>query len=172
MKFILYDFEVFKYTWLVVFKEPGKEHIVIVNDYDKLKSFYEENKNNIFVGYNNKHYDDFIFKGILSNLNPYKISEWIIENGKAGWNFPGIDRKYNIISLDLMQDIAGAIGIGLLAISMPFSKHLLEIVGNLLAKRVFPITVAFRNILEDFDFCISLYIARVTISLGANSFLS
>lgn len=113
MKFILFDFEVFKNNWLVVFKEPEKEHRVIIDDYDELKRFYQENKNNIFVGYNNKHYDDFIMKGILSDLDPYKISKWIIEDNKNGWNFPGIDKKINFASLDLMQDISGAIGIGL-----------------------------------------------------------
>ena len=112
--------------WLVVFKEPLKEHVVIVNDYDQLRKFYEENKNNIFVGYNNKHYDDFIFKGILSNLNPYKISEWIIAKDKAGWNFPGIDKKYNLISLDLMQDISGAIGIGLKEIESNLGMNIQE----------------------------------------------
>ena len=113
MKFILFDFEIFRQDWLVVFKEPEKEHKVIINDYDELKRFYQENKNNIFVGYNNKHYDDFIMKGILSDLDPYKISKWIIEDNKNGWNFPGIDKKINFASLDLMQDISGAIGIGL-----------------------------------------------------------
>lgn len=103
----------FKFDWLVVFKEPEKEHRVIIDDYDELKKFYQENKNNIFVGYNNKHYDDFIMKGILSDLDPYKISKWIIEDNKNGWNFPGIDKKINFASLDLMQDISGAIGIGL-----------------------------------------------------------
>ena len=50
MKFILFDFEVFLHEWLVVFKEPSKEHTVIINDYEKLKGFFYEHQNDIFVG--------------------------------------------------------------------------------------------------------------------------
>ena len=35
----------------------------------------------MFVGFNNKHYDDYIFKGILSGLNK-KIDFIRKENGK------------------------------------------------------------------------------------------
>ena len=44
MKFIVYDFEVFKYDWLVVFKELEKEPVVIVNDHEVLKLYYSQNK--------------------------------------------------------------------------------------------------------------------------------
>lgn len=113
MKFILFDFEVFKHDWLVVFKQPTKEHVVIVNDYEKLKTFYNENKNNIFVGYNNNHYDNFILKAILNDINPYKVSKWLIEDKKNGWQFPEINKNVFFNSLDLMQDISGALGISL-----------------------------------------------------------
>jgi len=58
MKFIIYDWEVFSHDWLVVFKEPGKEHIVIYNNDEELTGFFNQHKNNIFVGFNNRHYDD------------------------------------------------------------------------------------------------------------------
>lgn len=113
MKFILFDFEVFKHDWLVVFKQPTKEHVVIVNDYEALKEFYNENKNNIFVGYNNNHYDNFIMKAILNDINPYRVSKFIIEEKKNGWQFPNINKNIFFNSLDLMQDISGALGISL-----------------------------------------------------------
>ncbi|WP_346887815.1 hypothetical protein [Clostridium sp. UBA1056] len=45
---LFYDFEVFPYDWLVVIKdtETRTTH-TIVNDEDKLREFYEANKNNI-----------------------------------------------------------------------------------------------------------------------------
>lgn len=110
--FLLYDFEVFAKDWLVVFKPYGKDHIVFVNDYEGLQKFYNENKSAIFTGFNNKHYDNYILQGILSDLNPKKMSDWIIEDKKQGWMFPGLKRFY-FNYLDLKQDIEGALQISL-----------------------------------------------------------
>ncbi len=112
MKFILYDFEVFNFDWLVVFKEPGKEHIVIYNNDDELARFFNQHKNDIFVGFNNRHYDDFILKAILSGVNPKVVNDWIITDGKQGWEFPGLNKIF-FLSLDLMADIPGGVGISL-----------------------------------------------------------
>ena len=61
-----FDFECFKYDWLVVIINPIEraEH-VIINDPEKLKRYYEEHKNEIWVGYNSRGYDQFILKAIL-----------------------------------------------------------------------------------------------------------
>ena len=55
---IFYDFEVFERDWLAVFIDVTnqKEH-VIINDKDKLRTLYERNMSNIWVGFNNRHYD-------------------------------------------------------------------------------------------------------------------
>ena len=48
-----YDFEVFKYDWLVVFVNKNtSEKTVIINDKQALKDFYAKYKDSIFVGYN------------------------------------------------------------------------------------------------------------------------
>lgn len=112
MKFILFDFEVFLHDWLVVFKEPSKEHTVIINDYEKLKGFFYEHQNDIFVGFNNKHYDDYILKAVLSDISPKAVNDFIIVEGKNGYEFPGLQKIY-FNSLDLMVDIPGGIGISL-----------------------------------------------------------
>ena len=113
MKFVLYDWEVFSHDWLVVFKEPGKEeHIVIYNDEEKLTGFFNQHKNDIFVGFNNRHYDDFIMKAVLSGINPKVVNDWIITDGKQGWEFPNLNKIY-FLSLDLMSDIPGGVGISL-----------------------------------------------------------
>ena len=83
---IFYDFEVFKYDWLVVLIDiVKKEKITIVNNEEKLAKFYEENQNEIWIGFNSKHYDQFILKSILLGLNPKTINDEIIVNNKKGW---------------------------------------------------------------------------------------
>lgn len=112
MKFILYDFEVFLHDFLVVFKELGKDSIVIINDYEEIKKFFYEHQNDIFVGFNNKHYDDYILKAVLSDISPKAVNDFIIVEGKNGYEFPGLQKIY-FNSLDLMVDIPGGIGISL-----------------------------------------------------------
>ena len=92
---IFYDFEVFKYDWLVVFIIPEKNETIIIQDAEKLNWFYTEHKDEIFVGYNSRGYDQYIFKGILLGLNQYQISKFIID-GNKGWQF---SREFNKIQL-------------------------------------------------------------------------
>lgn len=112
MKFIIFDYEVFTHDWLVVLKELSKEPIVIVNDYDGLEKFFSQHQNDIFVGFNNKHYDDYIMKCILSKMSPKAMNDWIIVEGKNGYEFPGLNKIY-FNSLDLMIDIPGGLGLSL-----------------------------------------------------------
>ena len=95
MNLLFYDFEVFKYDWLVVIINPStEEKNIIINDKDKLSEFYEQHKTDIWVGYNSRRYDQFILKGILSGFDPYKISTYIIDKDKSGYFF---NRKMNEI---------------------------------------------------------------------------
>ena len=67
---VFYDFEVFKYDWLVVILDMDnqKEH-VIINNSSELEAFYQEHVNDIWVGFNSRGYDQFILKSILCGLN-------------------------------------------------------------------------------------------------------
>ena len=66
---IFYDFEVFKKDWLVVFIDmTKKEKVIIVNDEAKLKAYYETNVHDIWCGFNNRHYDQYIMKGTSVSL--------------------------------------------------------------------------------------------------------
>ena len=66
---IFYDFEVFENDWLAVFIDVTrkKEH-VIINSPDKLKALYEANRKDIWVGFNNRHYDQYIMAKIYASL--------------------------------------------------------------------------------------------------------
>ena len=101
---VFYDFEVFKYDWLLVAMDmtAKKEH-VIINDPEKLESLYEANKNDIWVGFNSNHYDQYILKGILCGFNPKKINDFIIVKGNPGWKFSSLFRNIPLNNYDVMQ---------------------------------------------------------------------
>lgn len=100
---IFYDFEVFEKDWLAVFIDvtKKKEH-VIINSPDKLKALYEANRKDIWVGFNNRHYDQYIMKGILLGMNPKKINDWIIVDNKEGWQYSRAFNKLPMINYDVM----------------------------------------------------------------------
>ena len=97
------DFEVFAHDWLCVIMSPThKTKKVIVNDRDKLKAYYEQYKNEIFVGYNIRRYDQFIFKGILLGFNPKDVNDWIIVKDRMGWQYSDLFRNVDINIYDVM----------------------------------------------------------------------
>ena len=78
-----YDFENFKYDWLVVIINPiSKTKTVIVNDKEKLEEYYNQHSNEIWIGYNSRNYDQYILKGILCDFDPYQIAMHIIKDKK------------------------------------------------------------------------------------------
>lgn len=102
---LFYDFEVFKYDWLVVCIDVTRrqEH-VIINDPDKLKALYEANKNDIWVGFNNRHYDQYIMKGILLGMNSKQINDFIVVQKREGWQFSNAFNKIPMINYDVMPN--------------------------------------------------------------------
>ncbi len=105
----VFDCEVFKYNWLFVFKKVSTgEYTIILDDEEELRQFYEDNKKSLFIGFNNKSYDNIILKAILSNVDPAEVTRMII-SGKQRWLVQkalGI-KDYKLITMDLMQDILG-----------------------------------------------------------------
>lgn len=98
------DFECFKMDWLCVIANPiTKTETVIVNDPDKLREYYNKFKDEIFVGYNIRDYDSWIFKGILAGFNPYEVNEHIITKGLKGYQFSNTLREFPLITYDLLQ---------------------------------------------------------------------
>ena len=102
---IFYDFEVFKHDWLAVFIDvTRKTEQVIVNNPDELKALYEANNKDIWVGFNNRHYDQYIMKGILLGLDPKRINDFIILEGREGWQFSSVFNKVQMINYDVMPN--------------------------------------------------------------------
>lgn len=102
---IFYDFEVFMYDWLVVILDMNarKEH-VIINDPEQLKAFYEVHKDDIWVGYNSRNYDQFILKAILLDFNPKDVNDWIIVKDRPGWKFSNLFWQIPLNNYDVMPN--------------------------------------------------------------------
>lgn len=99
-----YDFEVFKYDWMVVVINPvTHDERVIINDVDALTALYEGHKREIWVGYNNLHYDQFIFKGILCGFDPKAINDFIIVEGRKGWQYSSLLREVYMVNYDVFH---------------------------------------------------------------------
>lgn len=98
-----YDFEVFAHDWIVVVINPiEKTKTVLVNDRDGLSRLYDERKEQIFVGYNNCHYDQYIFKGLLLGLDAKWINDQIIVKDRPGWAISREFSKIPMINYDVM----------------------------------------------------------------------
>lgn len=102
---LFYDFEVFKYDWLVVVTDTDTHsEKVFINDPQGLIDYYNLNKNNIWVGYNSRHYDQYILKGIICGFKPQDINDYIIVKREPGWKFYKDFWKIQLYNYDVMTD--------------------------------------------------------------------
>lgn len=100
---LFYDAEVYPHDWLFVIIDPtNHQKYVFINDAIAVASFYEQHKDHIWVGYNNRHYDQYILKGILCGFNPHEISKFIISEKKQGWQYSSLFRKIQLNQFDVM----------------------------------------------------------------------
>ena len=126
---IFYDFEVFKYDWLVVFIDTDtRQTFSIINDPIALKKLYDDNIQNIWIGFNNNHYDKYIFKAILLGINPKKVNDQIIVDGLEGWQISREFNKIPMINYDVftsrsfgLKTLEGFMGNNIKETSVPFN---------------------------------------------------
>lgn len=125
---LFYDFEVFKLDWLcVIIDTVAQAEHVIVNDSDRLHALYADHVGDIWVGFNSRHYDQWILKGILCGLDPKEINDFIIIQGRDGWEFSRMLHQYPIINYDVMPNppvglktLEGFLGSNIKETSVPF----------------------------------------------------
>ena len=87
---LVYDFEVFKYDWMVVFYNTETQCLAhVINDVELLRSVYNYYKNEIFIGFNSRNYDVPIFQCILCGQNPYDLTQHIIADDKKWFEYEG-----------------------------------------------------------------------------------
>lgn len=102
------DFEVFKENWLCVIKNPiSKTRTVIIDDPAALEKYYADHKGEIFIGYNIRSYDQYIFKAIMCGFDPKKVNDYIIVKKKQGWRFSSLFRDVPLIIYDVMTSMHG-----------------------------------------------------------------
>lgn len=102
---LFYDFECYKYDWLVVINDTDtRKTTEIVNDPLHLKTFYESHKSDIWVGYNSRHYDQYILKAIICGFDPYDVSNYIIADKQGGWSYSKLFMKIQLFHFDIMTD--------------------------------------------------------------------
>ena len=116
MKIITYDVECFKYDWIVVFKDKETgTYTVIHNDNEALKMVLSEDA--VYVGFNSKHYDQYIIKAIAMDFSPTEIkqvNDYIIGGGQ-GWEYPTLrDTYFGFSNVDIRDDMQ--VGLSLKAI--------------------------------------------------------
>lgn len=122
------DFESFKNLWTCVIIDPARrKKTVIVNDKSQLEDYYNQYKNEIFIGYNIRGYDQYIFKGILCDFDPYEITKWIIEDKKQGYQFSNLFRNFPLIFYEVgsktigLKQLEGFMGNDIRETTIPFS---------------------------------------------------
>jgi len=84
MKIIIFDFEVFLYDTLLGALIIENDDITLFQTWsiDEIKKFYLQNKESIWIGWNNEHYDNFILQACLKDNDPKKINDDIIIRDK------------------------------------------------------------------------------------------
>lgn len=96
----------FKYDWLVVLIDVLKrKEAVIINNPKELEEFYQKNKGEIWIGFNSRHYDQYILKGILAGFDPKDINDYIIIKDMPGWKYSSVFREYPLNNYDVMSGI-------------------------------------------------------------------
>lgn len=131
MKLATYDVEVFAHDWLVSIKdkETGRR-TKIWNDNEAVKACLDDEI--IYVGFNSKHYDQFIIKAIVCDFTPEEIkrvSDFIIGGGQ-GWECPELkDFYFKFNNVDIKDDmqmglslkaIEGHLGMSVQESTVPF----------------------------------------------------
>lgn len=98
-----YDFEVFKYDWLTVIINPiTKTKEVVVNNQKSFEKYFNDHKDEIWIGYNNRRYDQYVAKAILLDMDPKDVSDYIIVKNMGGWQYSSLFNQIQMINFDTM----------------------------------------------------------------------
>ena len=131
IKLFTYDCEVFSYDYLVTIKDRETGHKTrIWNDNEAVRACIDDE--NVFIGFNSKHYDQFIIKAICCGFSPQEVKEvndYIIGGGQ-GWECPMLrDQFFRFQNVDIKDDmqmglslkaIEGHLGLSVKESTVPF----------------------------------------------------
>lgn len=74
----------------------------IADDAQTLEKYFKTHDQEIWIGYNNRRYDQYIMKAILLDMNPKEVNDWIIKDNKPGWQYSSLFNKISMINFDTM----------------------------------------------------------------------
>ena len=100
---IFYDFEVFNKYWCVCICDLINKETKIIDTRVDLHKFYELHKDDVWIGYNSRNYDQFILKGILLGMNPKEINDFIIKLGQKGWGYSCAFNQLQLYNYDIYK---------------------------------------------------------------------
>ena len=75
---------------------------VIWDDKEEREKVYNRYREDIWVGFNSRHYDQYILKSILCGLSAWECNDWIINKHQPGWSFSSLLKKVFLINYDVM----------------------------------------------------------------------
>ncbi|WP_197223388.1 hypothetical protein [Lysinibacillus sphaericus] len=112
-RLIFYDFEVLsklvvpetgmKY-WFVIFVDYETRKIKLIkNNVEELKEFYNSTRDDVFIGYNSRGYDQYIFKGLMLGMDAGYITEQLITYSKKGYQVVPNAWTYPLNNFDTIQ---------------------------------------------------------------------
>jgi len=124
--FKVYDFEVFPNDWMCVILNLANNRIIrIHNDKERLQSALSSK--DILVGFNNYHYDDIILWAILTDQNPYEISQQIISSTfkrKVNCGFLTLDVRQELINKSLsLKEAMANLGMDIIETPVEFDQE-------------------------------------------------
>ncbi len=100
---LFFDFEVFYADWmLVVLDSTDHSKHVFINQNDEFIQFYQDHKNDVWTGFNSRHYDQYIAKSIIAGFAPQMMNAWIINKQRGGWEFSSEINRIQFYTFDLM----------------------------------------------------------------------
>lgn len=90
---------------MVVIINPIEKTKEVIWDKEKVKKYFYEHDQEIWIGYNNRRYDQYIMKAVLLDMNPKEVSDWIIVQNKGGWQYSTLFNQIQMINFDTMLRI-------------------------------------------------------------------
>lgn len=89
---------------VVIINPFEKSKVTIVNDYGKLKEYFSSHSSQIWAGFNSRHYDVYLLKAALLDFKIQDVNDWIICQGKDGWQFSDLFNKVKVYNFDIMPN--------------------------------------------------------------------
>lgn len=101
---LIIDWECLPYDWCVTIALPFENRLVqIWNDHIEFQRFFKEHKDDIWIGYNIRSYDQYITKAVVCGFDPWDVNKHIITYGKQGWTFSDAFRQVDFVIYDVLK---------------------------------------------------------------------